>query len=105
MIFLEAETRLRNLEDAAAKKATLEEKLIAAAQRSLEVGMFYKELTEYPDRSSSYSERLLRAMPMDSKALWILRSKLDTVNDSSFQPRKNFQFEICKLFFDFTHSF
>ena len=105
MIFLEAETRLRNLEDAAAKKATLEERLIAAAQRSLEAGLFYKELTEYPDRSSSYSERLLRAMPMDSKALWILRSKLDTVNDSSFQPRKNFQFEICKLFFDFTHSF
>ena len=71
------------------KRSTVEDKLALAAQMSLNTGHWFERIQEFPDRSETFSDRLLYPLPLNSSDIWVLRSKLDDSSEH-LQPRRNF---------------
>ena len=83
----------RKKKDFTMKKSTTSEKLLLAAEYSIQTGMQFESTHEFPDDKTTYSERLLYPLPMSSQDLWVARSYLDQ-NSQALQPRANFQLEL-----------
>ena len=75
------------------KKSTAEEKLLLNAQSSIRNGVAFPATHEYPDRKTTFSERLMFPLPMSSTELWIQRSYLNQ-DMESLRPRNNFQLDL-----------
>ena len=75
------------------KKSTIAEKLLLAADQSMQNGMQFEATHEFPDDKATYSERLLYPLPMSTQDLWVARSHLDQ-NSEALKPRANFQLEL-----------
>ena len=83
----------RKKKDFTMKKSTTSEKLLLAAEYSIQTGTQFESTHEFPDDKTTYSERLLYPLPMSSQDLWVARSYLDQ-NSQALQPRANFQLEL-----------
>ena len=86
----EAENKKRDL---TLKRSSVADKLLLTAQSSMQNGMFFEQVHEYPHRKETYHTRLMMPLPMLATDLWIARSYLD--NDmEAFRPRSNFQLDL-----------
>ena len=75
------------------RKSSAEDKLLLAAKMSMQNGITYEQVQEFPHRKSTYHSRLMMPLPMSSVDVWIARSYMEG-SAEPFTPRTNFQFDL-----------
>ena len=75
------------------RKSSAEDKLLLSAQLSMQNGITYDKIKEFPHRKHTYHSRLMMPLPMSSTDIWIARSYMDNTAEP-FMPRTNFQFDL-----------